>query len=335
MSDGLSSCGDRLLHPVVTRFAPTPNGLLHFGSLVAALASYLFARSHGGLWHLRFDDLDTLRVRKEWADGILFQLEAFGFEWDGAVVRQSDHIEEYVSWLHAAERAGLLFRCSCSRKDLELGPAKSNRWGETVHPSTCVALSPSGGESLRWILPASPDSRPLPFEFIDGVQGVCRIDDAWAELGPFVVRRADGVIAYHLANALDDTRMGITHSVRGADLIPSAFRQIALHRQGLGRLSVVPNLPHFAHVPLATGADGMKLGKSRFSPQIDSDQASTTLVHALSFLGQNPLALADLGGRARGAGDNGPVRMRALLGAAAAQFRLDAIPSQLHKCADI
>lgn len=305
---------------VATRFAPTPNGLLHFGSLVAAVASYLFARSQNGLWHLRFDDLDTLRVRKEWADGILFQLEAFGFEWDGPVVRQSEHVDEYRSWLREAEQADMLLKCSCSRRELEQKLARRNAWGETVHPPRCTRSPDRESFSLRWILHRSNGPEPVHLEFMDGVQGLCRVDDAWSDIGPFVVQRADGLIAYHLANALDDTRMGITHSVRGADLIPSAFRQIALHRQALGRASLVPVLPEFAHVPLVTDSGGVKLGKSRLSPKIEPVQARLQLLQALACLGQN------LGERETPESNERP---SALLSAAADRFSLQSIPSRL------
>lgn len=302
---------------IATRFAPTPNGLLHFGSLVAAVAGYLFARSQRGLWHLRFDDLDTLRVRKEWADGILFQLEAFGFEWDGPVVYQSSHVDEYRSWLCEAERAGLILKCRCSRRDLDRESTRRNHWGEIVHPPKCVRRDKSEALCWRWILPSRAEDAPVDLEFHDGVQGRCRVDDVGKDIGPFVVQRSDGLIAYHLANALDDTRMGITHSVRGADLIPSAFRQIAIHQQALGHVAIVPTLPKFSHVPLVTGTDGAKLGKSRLSSAIDPVQACSQLVQALGCLGH------DLSGEDVSVGEEDP---RALLAVAASSFRLQSIP---------
>ncbi len=254
--------------PYIGRFAPTPSGYLHFGSLIAALASYLDARSVGGRWLVRIEDLDPPRELPGAQAVILKTLENYGFEWDGDVVRQSERLGQYGEALEHLLERGLAYACTCSRKQLE-GSAG-------VYPGFCR----EAGRSLRdaAIRLRVPERE---YAFVDRVQGAFAQQLA-REVGDFVIRRRDGLYAYQLAVVLDDAWQGITDVVRGADLLDSTPRQLYLQE-----LLGLPH-PRYLHVPLIVQADGHKLGKSYRSPPLPTDQAGPLLLRALRTLGQSP-----------------------------------------------
>jgi len=233
---------------VVGRFAPTPSGELHLGSLYTAVASYLAARSRGGRWLLRIEDLDRMRERPGAADGIVRTLSALGFEWDGPVVRQSTRTALYREALDRLRAAAALFECSCSRRELadeDRYPGTCRR-GPTRPGATCNRLRVDAGR----------------IEFTDEIQGRFRQDVA-AQVGDFTLQRRDGIIAYALAVVVDDAEQGVTQVVRGADLLDNTPRQILLQR----RLALPT--PRYAHVPLLVEPDGSKLAKSRASRAVE------------------------------------------------------------------
>ena len=248
------------------RFAPTPSGHLHFGSLVAALASYLDARSVGGRWLLRMEDLDPPREMPGAQAAILDALERYGFEWDGELVRQSDRHDAYAHVLDRLFSQGLAYACTCSRKQLE--------GYNGIYPGFCRNAGHSiENAAIRLRVPE------LQYAFKDRVQGEFR-QHLGREVGDFVIRRRDGLYAYQLAVVLDDTWQGVTDIVRGADLLDSTPRQ--LYMQELLGLSQ----PRYLHVPLIVQPDGHKLGKSYRSPPLTADQATPLLLRALRTLGQ-------------------------------------------------
>jgi len=250
----------------IGRFAPTPSGKLHFGSLLAALASYLDARHHGGLWLMRMEDLDTLREIPGAADDILRILEAYGLHWDGPVIYQSERLDLYESIIGRWLDGGAAYRCVCSRRELA---------GYDVYPGTCRQrnLDPGPAQAIRVIVADEV------LGFTDRLQG--RFSQHLpSEVGDFVIRRRDGIIAYQLAVVLDDIAQGVNQIVRGADLMDSTPRQLWLYRL-LGE----PN-PNYLHIPLVMRPDGQKLSKRLASPPLDSQRAPATLHRALRALGQ-------------------------------------------------
>ena len=254
--------------PYIGRFAPTPSGHLHFGSLVAALASYLDARSVGGRWLMRMEDLDPPREEPGAQAAILKALESYGFEWDGEVVRQSDRHDAYAEVLNRLFNQGLAYACTCSRKQLE--PYHG------IYPGFCRNAGHNTKDAaIRLRVPE------LEYHFIDRVQGEYR-QHLGREVGDFVIRRRDGLYAYQLAVVLDDAWQGITDIVRGADLLDSTPRQLYLQE-----LLGLPQ-PRYLHIPLITQPDGHKLGKSYRSPPLTEDQATPLLLRALRALGHNP-----------------------------------------------
>ena len=259
------------------RFAPSPTGPLHFGSLVAAVGSFLEARTRSGDWLLRMEDLDPPRVAPGAAEEILDTLRACGMEWDGAVVRQSARSGAYHAELHRLRQAGLVYPCSCSRREIA-DSAVAGAEGP-VYPGTCRAgLAP--GKTARAL---RIDTRGAAAAFDDAVQGRI-VYDLERESGDFVLYRADEVYAYQLAVVVDDAEQGITDVVRGADLLVSTPRQIYL--QGLLGLPQ----PRCAHLPVAVNAAGEKLSKQTFAPAVDAARPVPALVAVLAFLGQQPPA---------------------------------------------
>ena len=257
------------------RFAPSPTGPLHFGSLIAAVGSCLEARRNGGEWRVRMEDLDLPREEPGAADAILRTLEAYGFEWDGPVLRQSARGEAYATALARLQRGGFVFACACTRREISdstLGGAS-----EPVYPGTCRnGIAP--GRAARAIRMRVDDA---VIGFHDRVQG--RIEqDLAREVGDFVVRRADGLFAYQLAVVVDDFDQGITDVVRGADLLASTPRQILLQRR-LGYPA-----PQYAHLPVAVNPAGEKLSKQTRAAPIEAGEAPLRLWRALNFLGQDP-----------------------------------------------
>lgn len=259
------------------RFAPTPSGELHAGSLLAAVGSYLAARSLGGRWRLRIDDLDPPRVVPGAADAILRSLQAHGLLWDGDVLYQSQRGEAYRAALQRLRAAGLAYSCACTRRELA-AIARAGVDGP-VYPGTCRAgIAP--GRPARALRLRVPDA---DIGFVDAVQGHCQHNLAQA-VGDFVLQRADGLIAYQLATVLDDAFQAVTQVVRGVDLLTSTPRQIYL-QQCLG----LPQ-PDYAHLPLLVDRHGMKLGKQTGAAPLDDRHASDNLRRVLSALRLPPPA---------------------------------------------
>ncbi|MDA8107085.1 MAG: tRNA glutamyl-Q(34) synthetase GluQRS [Betaproteobacteria bacterium] len=259
----------------VGRFAPSPTGPLHFGSLVAALASYLDARAAGGRWLLRIEDLDRPRVERAAAGAILRQLESLGLQWDGEPVWQSRRAALYRAALDALARRGLTYPCGCSRR--EIADSTLGADGARIYPGTCRGGLPPGRLARATRLRTGSE----PIRFVDRVQGelVQALD---REVGDFVLHRADGMFAYQLAVVVDDAAQGVTDVVRGADLLGSTARQIYLQR-----LLGYPE-PRYAHVPVAVNAAGEKLSKQTGALAIGLAQRERELARALAFLGQEP-----------------------------------------------
>jgi glutamyl-Q tRNA(Asp) synthetase len=261
------------------RFAPSPSGPLHFGSLVAAVASWLEARVRSGEWLLRIDDLDPPREKPGAADDIVATLDRLGLHWDGAVLRQSTRLDAYRAALDRLAADGLLRNCTCTRAALAALPENQHpaSGDELFHPSQCVpAAGPAAaGAALRFRVP------DRDVEFVDRVQGL-QVANVARCAGDFVLKRRDGLFAYQLAVVVDDAEQGISDIVRGADLLSSTPRQILLQR-ALGLPSVT-----YMHVPLAVGRDGLKLSKSEDAPGLMLAAPARQAVAALEFLGQEP-----------------------------------------------
>ncbi|MEM6513305.1 MAG: tRNA glutamyl-Q(34) synthetase GluQRS [Pseudomonadota bacterium] len=255
----------------VGRFAPSPTGPLHFGSLLAACASYLEARRHNGSWILRIEDIDPPREQDGASDDILRVLDAYGFEWDGEAVMQSrsdkQHREALVSL------SAHTYECDCSRRKLASQPV-----GElgVVYPGTCRDRDLAPGDTATRIRVGDAVS-----QFDDELQGQQAMDLA-RESGDFVIRRRDDLIAYHLAVVVDDHLSGVTHIVRGIDLLSSTHRQVFLQ----SRLGA--STPTYAHIPVAVHPNGDKLSKLTGAPGLDGDDAAAELAHALRVLRQMP-----------------------------------------------
>lgn len=259
----------------IGRFAPSPTGALHAGSLIAALASYVDARAQGGQWRLRIDDLDAPRVVPGARGEILRTLEAHGLYWDGPVVEQSARKQRYAEALAKLDKAGDLYACTCSRREIAR-VAATGPLGR-VYPGTCRKRSaaPGGDAALRLALPSQA------LQLSDDTCGPIALR-ADIDVGDVVVRRRDGLPAYHVATTVDDADLGITHVVRGADLLPAAVVQTVVQRR-LG-------LPASAwrHLPLARTPDGDKLSKQTGAQPLDATRPIPALLAAWSRLGQMP-----------------------------------------------
>lgn len=256
------------------RFAPSPTGPLHFGSLVAALGSWLDARAAGGEWLVRIEDLDPPREVPGAAPGILRTLETLGLRWDGPVLRQSERNEAYRAALAGLARAGATYPCACTRREIG-DTARAGVDGGLVYPGTCRNGLPDG-RAARATRVRVGDA---VVEFDDAVQG--RVRQALArDVGDFVLQRADGLFAYQLAVVVDDAAQGVTDVVRGADLLDSTPRQILMQR-----LLGVPT-PRYLHLPVATNERGEKLSKQTGATPIDRARPGDALAAALRFLGQ-------------------------------------------------
>ena len=265
------------------RFAPSPTGPLHFGSLVAAVASFLDARSRGGEWLVRMEDLDPPREVPGAAVDILRTLERFGLAWDGAVQYQSARLDAYNDAIDRLRATCSVYGCACSRREI----ADSSLPGieGPVYPGTCRVGMPVGRSERA--LRVRTDDAAIAFE--DRWQG--KIECALArDIGDFVVRRADGLIAYQLAVIVDDAAQGITDVVRGADLLYSTPRQLYLQRL-LGIVS-----PRYAHLPAAVDANGEKLSKQTGATAVAAEPVSPLLRRALLFLGQDAPMELEQGG---------------------------------------
>jgi glutamyl-Q tRNA(Asp) synthetase len=261
----------------VGRFAPSPTGDLHLGSLYTAAASFLDARANGGRWLVRVEDLDGPRVVPGSADAILRTLNRFGLEWDGEVVCQSDRGDRYAAALDHLRAQGLTFQCSCSRLQL----ADDERY-----PGHCR------NGPLQPGIPCATRVRvdDATVQFTDRIQGTFRQNVA-AAVGDMLVRRRDQLFAYVLAVVVDDAAQNVTHVVRGADLLDNTPRQIYLQRL-LGLKT-----PDYAHAPLLTEPDGKKLAKSSRSVQLDANTPLPLIIKVFDLLNLSPpreLALATL-----------------------------------------
>lgn len=272
----------------IGRFAPSPTGPLHFGSLVAALASYCDAKAKQGKWLVRMEDVDKTREMTGAADDILHTLEAFGFEWDGEVVYQSQRVALYQNALSDLERNGLIYACTCSRKEIA-DSATHNGIEGAIYPKTCKQnmanssadnfnASASRINTSSWRINA--DHAGL-ITFRDAIQG--NVSQQLAhDVGDFILKRKDGFFAYQLAVVVDDALQNISHVVRGADLLDSTPRQIYL-QQLLGFIT-----PHYAHLPIAVNAHHEKLSKQTHAEALNQQNAQALLFQALVFLGQQP-----------------------------------------------
>ncbi|RPC86662.1 tRNA glutamyl-Q(34) synthetase GluQRS [Neisseria meningitidis] len=256
------------------RFAPSPTGLLHIGSLLTAAASYADARSNGGKWLVRMEDLDPPREMPGAASHILHTLEAFGFEWDGEVAYQSRRYALYEETLCRLKTAGLVYPCHCSRKDWQAGARRGADGfvynGRCRHPGQRPAPQ---GKQPAWRIHV-PD-RVIGFS--DGIVGGYAQNLA-GDIGDFVLLRADGYWAYQLAVVADDAEQSVTHIVRGQDLLVSTPRQIYL-QQCLG----VPT-PQYAHLPLLTNAQGQKWSKQTLAPALDLNRREQLLRQVFRYL---------------------------------------------------
>lgn len=274
------------------RFAPSPSGPLHAGSMLAAFGSWLLARQGGGEWHLRIEDIDPPRELAGAAEDQLRTLAAFGLRHDGAIVRQGERSHLYQGALDRLLARGQAFECPCSRADLSASGGIHRR---------CVAGHARSQPAIRLRV---PDGCQIAFD--DAVHG--RIEQRLdREVGDFVLRRADGLWAYQLAVVVDDADLGVTDVVRGADLLDSTPRQILLQR-ALG----LPT-PRHAHLPLLLGKDGRKLSKSEAALPVDAGDPQGTLRRLWHCLGQAPLPPC-------------PGGLPGLLDAAVAAFALERVP---------
>ncbi len=261
-------------NPYIGRFAPTPSGSLHFGSLVTAVASYCHARSRGGRWLLRVEDVDTPRAVMGAADDILRTLEAFGFEWDGEVLYQSQRFGAYEEIIQRLLTQGSLYRCECSRKSLMAEKLPHGPLG-MIYPGHCRHRNLTNrSASLRLDV-----TRAGAQSFDDDVFGPFSLN-VTHDVGDMVMKRVDGIYAYHLAVVVDDDAQGINHIVRGVDLLEVTSLHLFLYR-----LLQLP-IPGYLHVPLVKTREGKKLSKQTGAKALDKHKAGELLVSALRFLGQ-------------------------------------------------
>lgn len=258
------------------RFAPSPTGPLHFGSLVAAMASYLDARAHHGEWLLRIDDLDRDRCVPGMDTKIIRTLDAFGFEWHGSIAYQSENTEAYKAALDRLQAQDRIFYCRCSRRQVAQA-AKYTGLEGPIYPGTCrdLGLSDSAG------LAARIRTQAVEIDFEDHLYGAQRQNLA-RDIGDFVVRRADGYFAYQLAVIVDDWLSGVNQVVRGADLLLSTARQI-----WMGELLGYAR-PEYLHIPLVIGPDGKKLSKTDQAHPVNPEDPLPALLDAWRFMRQVP-----------------------------------------------
>lgn len=264
----------------IGRFAPSPTGPLHFGSLIAAVASYAEARKQHGRWLVRMEDLDKPREIAGAADHILHTLSAFGFEWDTDVIYQSERSSYYQAAFDELLSKGYIYPCSCSRK--EIADSASIGIEGAIYPGTCLVHPPKPGSKVSWRIKTNHG----PLVFRDAIQNSQNENifsqNLAKDIGDFVLKRADGFFAYQLAAVVDDNIQSITHIIRGADLLSSTPRQIYLQQL------LNFEQPQYSHVPIAVNAADEKLSKQTLAEAIDSTDAVNWLIKALQFLGQKP-----------------------------------------------
>jgi glutamyl-Q tRNA(Asp) synthetase len=259
------------------RFAPSPTGPVHFGTLVAAVGSYLQAKTNNGEWLIRIEDVDITR-KVDGADlDILHTLEVFGFEWHGEIIYQSSQTEYYQHALEQLIYQSLVFPCLCSRK--QLTKTNSSKINTNIYPGTCQnrQLPEKKQHALRLL------TKNKTICFNDTVMGK-QSQNIERQCGAFIIKRRDNLFAYQLAVVVDDARQGINEIVRGADLLNSTARQIYLQK-ALGYTT-----PSYCHLPLAVDADGKKISKSDGATKVDVKNREKLMCNVLEFLGQNPPA---------------------------------------------
>jgi glutamyl-Q tRNA(Asp) synthetase len=250
---------------VTGRFAPTPTGPLHFGSLITAVASYCDVHARGGQWLVRIEDTDIPRIQAGSEQAIRQALTAFGLQADRAIIRQQDRLDQYqqaIAQLHAQDK---VYGCACTRKMLG---------SHATYQGTCRDRGlPLDGHAVRLKVP------DLPLTFVDAIQGP-QTENLHHSIGDFVLRRRDGIVSYQLAVVVDDAQQGVTDVMRGADLLDNTLRQ-----QWLSDCLALPRL-RYAHLPLAMNANGQKLSKQNLAMALDPHHAETLIRQALMALGQ-------------------------------------------------
>lgn len=257
----------RAAHRYRGRFAPSPTGPLHFGSLFTALASYLDAKAHQGTWLVRIEDVDLPRNQPGASEKILHSLEKFGLHWDNSVIYQSQRSCYYQQAVDLLKEKNQLFYCTCSRKELAQH--------QPIYPGTCRSrkLPPNQDYAIRFIAPADTIS------FIDRRQGPCE-QNIPQQVGDFVIQRKDHLYAYQLAVVVDDALQDITHIVRGNDLLDNTGRQIAL------QIALGYRQPDYLHLPIITNKSGQKLSKQSYAEAVEKHSPEPILCELLRFLGQ-------------------------------------------------
>ena len=263
----------------IGRFAPSPTGHLHIGSLLTAVASFLDAKANGGAWLVRMEDLDKPREVAGAADDILRTLDAFSLHWDGEVVYQSQRHALYRAALDELKRQNAVYPCYCSRKTVQ----ENGRQGidGIIYNGNCRFRQPNNSAQKTPAWRIKTNNQPIVFE--DKICGTQQ-QNIEQEVGDFVLLRADGEWAYQLAVVVDDCHQGVTHIVRGSDLLLSCPRQIYLYQQFNFRL------PEYAHLPLLTNAWGQKWSKQTLAPKLDLSQKEKLLKQVLAYLGlPNPI----------------------------------------------
>jgi len=259
---------------MIGRFAPSPTGPLHLGSLLAAVASYLQVKSQGGSWLVRMEDIDTPRQMPGADKLILDTLQSHGLMWDGEVVYQSQRHHLYQQALQQLMDKNLLYACRCSRKEISDSANAHQGLEGVVYPGTCRQQGLSFAQHAVRI--RVPDVR---ITFTDKIQGNLA-QSLQQDIGDFVLRRADGIFAYQLAVVVDDALQGVTHVLRGCDLVDSTPRQIFLQQ------SLHYPTPHYAHIPVISNRAGEKLSKQTLAPALQNKYAVANVFSALQYLGQ-------------------------------------------------
>jgi glutamyl-Q tRNA(Asp) synthetase len=258
------------------RFAPSPTGPLHFGSLIAAVGSFLQARAQQGEWWVRIENIDPPREATGAIDAILHSLEAHGLTWDGEVQYQFHRQERFAAALDVIQQIGRLYVCNCSRQQIANATGQSS--GPLIYPGTCRQKKPfRHGPYAKRV-----NTQNIVIQFEDTIQGKQYVD-LEKESGDFVLQRSDGLYSYQLAVALDDVEQSMTEVVRGSDLLDSTPRQIFIQQL----LGLSP--PRYTHLPVAVdAATGQKLSKQTRAPALINSQATQNLWQVLEFLGQQP-----------------------------------------------
>lgn len=260
------------------RFAPSPTGPLHLGSLATALGSWLEARSQGGEWLVRIEDIDEERCKPEFTPLILQALQAHGLAWDGEVWVQSQRHAVYAQHLHHLSEAGLVYPCACTRKEIDDANAHRAFGENRVYPGTCAKGMPAGRQAraIRFRCPQNV------IEWQDRRLGLIQ-DNLQQSSGDFVLKRGDGFWAYHLVVVVDDMLSGVTHIVRGEDLADTTARQVALYR------AFNAQTPQYWHLPVILADDGQKLSKQTGAEALDLSQPINNLNKVWTHLGYKPI----------------------------------------------